>query len=179
MADDAIPGVFDLTPLNPAFKDDPHAILDKLREKCPVHHDAATGTFILSKYSDIRGILSDTSMWRSPERAEEAAVLQRAFVNQRLESRGQYEEGADSILFLDDPDHARIRKPLAQALYKRVARCRPLVQQVVDEWLDRLDTNGPFDVMAGFALPVPVDVIARILGVRTTASPISAPGRKA
>ncbi len=165
MADDAIPGVFDLTPLNPAFNENPHAILDRLREKCPVHHDAATGTFILSKYSDIRGILSDTSMWRSPERAEEAAVLQRAFVNQRLESRDTYEDGADSILFLDDPDHARIRKPLAQALYKRVARCRPLVQQVVDEWLDRLDTGGPFDVMAGFALPVPVDVIARILGV--------------
>ena len=36
---------------------------------------------------DVRGVLSDTSMWRGPERAEEAAVLTRAVLNQNLEGR--------------------------------------------------------------------------------------------
>jgi len=59
----------------------------------------------------------------------------------------------------------RIRTPFAKALYKRVAKCRPLVQTVVDEWLEPLKGRASFDVMADFALRVPIDVIARILGV--------------
>jgi cytochrome P450 len=69
------------------------------------------------------------------------------------------------ILLLDDPDHARIRNPFVKALYRRIAKSKPLVQQVVDEWLDRLKGKSRFDAMNDFALRVPIDVIARILGV--------------
>ena len=41
-----LPSVFDLTPLNPDFNDNPHALLDRLREECPVHRDEPAGTFI-------------------------------------------------------------------------------------------------------------------------------------
>src|SRR5262249_39137516 len=70
-----------------------------------------------------------------------------------------------SILLMDEPDHMRIRGPFAKALYKRVARCKGLVQTVVDEWLDRVEGRAEFDAMNDFALRVPIDVIARILGV--------------
>jgi hypothetical protein len=66
---------------------------------------------------------------------------------------------------MDEPDHMRIREPFAKALYKRVAKSKPLVQQVTDEWLDRIGDAQSFDVMDMFALRVPIDVIARILGV--------------
>ena len=61
--------------------------------------------------------------------------------------------------------HARIRQPLAQALYARVAKFRPEVERIVGEALDRIDASGPFDLMAGFCVPIPIDVIASILGV--------------
>jgi cytochrome P450 len=66
---------------------------------------------------------------------------------------------------MDEPDHMRIRGPFAKALYKRVARCKGLVQDVVDQWLAPLMGRTQFDAMNDFALRVPIDVIARILGV--------------
>jgi cytochrome P450 len=162
----ALPNVFDLTPLNPDFNDDPHALLDRLRAESPVHRDTVAGTFVLTRYADVRGILSDTSMWRGPDRAEEAAVLARAILDRKLEgSTIPEDETRASILLMDEPDHMRIREPFAKALYKRVTRSKLLVQQIVDEWLDTLRGRDRFDAMADFALHVPIDVIARILGV--------------
>jgi cytochrome P450 len=166
MTDVPLPGVFQLTPMNPDFNDDPHKLLDRLRNECPVHRDPQAGTFILTRHADVRGVLGDTTMWRSPERAEEAAVIQRALVEQRIEGiRMSEEEARSGILLMDEPDHMRIREPFAKALYKRVAKCKPLVQAVVDQYLAPLRGQHRFDAMDAFALRVPIDVIARILGV--------------
>ncbi len=166
MSENPLPGLFDLTPLNPAYSDNPHIMLDRLRSECPVHRDTAAGAFILTRYADVRGVVSDTTMWRGPDRAEEEAVVARALVDQKVEGLTIPEEEARSgILLMDEPDHMRIREPLAKALYKRVAKSKPLVQQVVNEWLDRIDDAQSFDAMDRYALRVPVDVIARILGV--------------
>ena len=164
MAD--LPTVLDLTPLNPKFNENPHALLDRLRTDCPVSRDNTAGLFLLTRYADVRGVLSDTTMWRGPERAEEAAVLTRAILNQNMPGRTvPHDEDGAGILLMDEPDHMRIREPFAKALYKRVAKSKPLVAQVVKEWLDRVEGRATFDAMADFALRVPIDVIARILGV--------------
>ncbi|HVV65490.1 MAG TPA: hypothetical protein VHC42_08465, partial [Rhizomicrobium sp.] len=166
MTDRPLPGVFQLTPLNPDFSADPHKLLDRLRSECPVHHDAQAGTFILTRHADVRGVLSDTTMWRSPERAEEAALIQRALVEQRIEGMEIPEDEIRSgILLMDEPDHMRIRAPFAKALYKRVAKARVLVEAVAEQWLAPLKSEPRFDAMDRFALRVPIDVVARILGV--------------
>jgi cytochrome P450 len=166
MSDAPLPGVFQLTPMNPDFNADPHKLLDRLRGECPVHRDTQAGTFILTRHADVRAVLGDTTMWRSPERAEEAATIQRALVEQRIEGiRMSEEEARSGILLMDEPDHMRIRGPFAKALYKRVAKCRPLVQAVVDQYIAPLKGEQTFDAMDAFALRVPIDVIARILGV--------------
>src|SRR5438105_1066430 len=167
--DKPLPSVFDLTPLNPDFNGDPHALLDRLRERCPVRRDPMAGTFILTRYADVRGVLSDTSLWRDPDKAEADAVLQKRIREERVEGiNADPDEERKGILLLDDPDHARIRTPLAKALYKRVARCRPQVEAVVSGILNRLKGRERFDVMADFAVLVPIDVIARLLGVDET-----------
>src|SRR5579864_2418133 len=109
MAD--LPSIFELTPLNPVFGENPHTLLDRLRNEAPVHRDTRAGLFLLTRYADARSILSDTSMWRAPERAEEAAVLTRGILTQNLEGRAvpSDEDGA-GILLMDEPDHMRIRE---------------------------------------------------------------------
>ena len=163
MTTDPLPGMFQLTPLNPDYRDDPHAVLDDLRARCPVHRDEASGSFILTRYNDVRPLVSDRSLWRDPIRAEQAAVMSRRFVDD-LETETNRGE-TTSILMLDNPDHERIRQPLAQALYARVAKFRPEVERIVDEALEAIDTSKPFDLMSEFCVPVPVDAIASILGV--------------
>jgi cytochrome P450 len=162
MADDA-PGILQLTALNPTFREDPHALLRPLREKHPVMRDGMAGSFFLSRYEDVRRILTDLTLWRDPHRAEPAAVMNRRLVEQS--GPRQDGDGGMSILLMDDPDHARIRNPLAQALYKRVAKSRSEVERVVDTVLDRLAEGHGFDLMSQFAVHVPIDVIAAILGV--------------
>jgi hypothetical protein len=172
MADDASPPpprVLELTPLNPDFREDPYAVLAKLRANHPVMRDDLAGVFFVSRYEDVRGIVTDLSLWRHPEKAEEAAVLTRRILEQEPGAERERErEGVGSILLLDDPDHARIRNPLAQALYKRVAKCRPLVEEIVGEALDKVEGQKTFDLMKAVSLPIPIDVIARILGVDHT-----------
>jgi hypothetical protein len=165
---DALPTIFQLTPLDPGYRADPHVALDDLRARAPVHRDEVSGTFYLTRYADVRGVVSDLTLWRDPMRAEQAANLQRRFADDVPANvpRGE----TTSILLLDDPDHERIRRPLAQALYARVAKCRPQVERIVEAALDRIEAqaaagDGVFDLMSSFCIPIPIDVIAAILGV--------------
>ncbi|MFZ5669931.1 MAG: cytochrome P450 [Pseudomonadota bacterium] len=162
MADDA-PSILQLTALNPAFNADPHAFLTPLRERCPVQPDAASGSLMLSRYEDVRAVVSDLSMWRDPVRAEPGAVMQRRFLENYDPSVPR--TSTTSILMLDDPDHARVRRPLAQALYARVAKFRPEIERIVEETLDRLEGEAEFDLMSRFCVPIPIDAIASILGI--------------
>lgn len=165
MDKNSVPSILELTPLNPEFNADPHKFLDRLRAQSPVLRDEAAGTFIMTRYADVRGIVSDTTQWRDPDRAEPAAVLAKRVRGDRVEGIEYQDEGRNGILLIDDPDHGRIRKPLAKALYARVAKSKALVQDVVDEILDRVEGHENFDVLADFSMIVPIDVIARILGV--------------
>jgi cytochrome P450 len=168
MADDnppAAPTIAELTPYNPRYREDPYAVLADVRGRCPIFHDEMMGSFVLTRYNDIRPLVSDRALWRDGLRGEEE-VLEKQFGEEALAvARAGVRSETTSILTLDDPDHARIRQPLAQALYARVAKFKPEVERIVSETMDRIDTAGPFDLMSTFCVPVPIDVIACILGV--------------
>ena len=163
MASRPLPSMIDLTPLNEAYRANPHAMLDDLRARCPVHHDEASGNFILTRYADVRRLVADRTLWRNPRRAGEAAHMARQEVESHVDGFSSTE--TTSILHLDDPDHQRIRRPLNRAFYARIAGFRPSIERIVDETLDRIDPAAPFDLMATFCIPIPIDAIASILGV--------------
>src|SRR5258705_486490 len=98
-----------------------------------------------------------------PTPGEEGALMQRRLLAEPAPNLPR--TSTTSILMLDDPDHSRIRHPLAQALYARVAKFRPEVERIVGETLDGLDGEVAFDVMDRFCVPIPIDVIASILRV--------------
>ena len=119
------PTLFQLTPLNPAYREDPYAMLADMRARCPVTHDAVMGSFLLTRYSDVRPIVSDLTLWRDPLRGEEDVIMRRFGEDAAAALSGPRGESS-SILTLDDPDHARIRQPLAQMLN---GLCKLLLQQ--------------------------------------------------
>src|SRR5580704_4126576 len=161
----ALPEIFKLTPYNPAFRENPYAVLAELRSTCPALRDEAWGSVVFTRYNDIRPVVSDLTMWRDPLKGDET-VVQRQLAGQPMPEGPRSE--STSILTLDDPDHARVRQPLAQALYARVAKFRPEVERIVAETLDAIDASKPFDLMTTFCIPIPIDVIASILGVDGT-----------
>ena len=163
MTDTPSPTIMAMTPFNPEFQKDPHSVLGPIRERCPVFRDDTSGSFFVSKFSDVRAIATDLTLLRDPINAEPAAVMQRRFADAVVEGVPRSE--TTSILMLDNPDHARVRGPLSQALYARVAKIRPQVEAIVDQALDRMATKSSFDLMDEFCVPIPIDVIAVILGV--------------
>jgi cytochrome P450 len=167
MADDDTPpppAMFQLTPLNPEYRDNPHAMLARLREHHPVFRDDMAGSFVVSRFKLARAVLNDRAMLRGPDKVDPpGAFTQRLIDNMDVTETG--EKRFYSILLMDEPHHSRVRQPFAQALYARAAKCKPLVEAIVDEKLDAVAQSGRFDLLSEFAIPLPIDVIGAILGV--------------
>src|SRR6201999_3316011 len=71
------------------------------------------------------------------------------------------------FLFLDPPDHTRMRKLVSKAFAPRVVSAlQPEITALVDGLLSQIADKGSFDVVEDFAYPLPVAVICRLLGVR-------------
>ncbi len=164
MADD-LPGLLNLTPLNPEFRGDLLALLARLREQCPVRRDEMAGSFMLSRFKDARAILNDRTMLRGPDKVEPPAAFTERLSESFEVDPQTGERRAFSILFMDEPHHSRVRGPLAQALYARAAKCKPQVEAIIDERLAALAGEGGFDVLSDFSIPIPIDVIGAILGI--------------
>jgi cytochrome P450 len=163
-SDDTIPSGIQLTQLDPEYRDNPHPRLDMMREKCPVSRDQAFGVFRVMRYDDTRAVLTDRTMWRTAQRAEPAAMILQA--REASEPKELFQEGGiRNIIFMENPDHARVRPPIQKALYSRVAKCKGDVETIVNRILDGLDTSKPVDLMAELCVPVPVMVIAHLLGI--------------
>ena len=106
------------------------------------------------------GVLTDRTLWRDPMRADDSSLAKRRAVEQ-----GEAREGVRSILTSDNPDHGRVRGLLTPVLYKRFNGSRGMVDDVVARRLDFLAGRGSFDLIDTYAMPIPIEVIAHMLGV--------------
>jgi cytochrome P450 len=70
----------------------------------------------------------------------------------------------DTILILDDPDHARVRGLIAKVFLARAAGARPMIEGIVDRALSRLEGRDSFDVVTEYAPHIPIHVLGSILG---------------
>jgi hypothetical protein len=138
-------------------------VLAILRRKFPVWRDEAMGHIVLTRHDDVRAFLADRSLLRDPAKADPESVAMKSLQSGQPEGL-LYRTAVDSILTMDDPRHSVVRTPLAKAFYRRVAAARGLIEDVVGRILHALEGRTHFDAMVDFCIPVPVDVIARILG---------------
>ena len=150
--------VIEVTAFAPDARRDPHTPLKALRENCPVMRDEMAKTWFLTRYGDVRTTVNDRSFVRHPLNAEEGSISRQLVSDEENPRR-------TSILFLDEPDHSRVRPPLARAFYARINKMKAEIEAIVDETIDAAPASGVFDLMAEIAVPIPVTVIARILGV--------------
>lgn len=157
MSDPDLPTGFQLMEIDAEFRADPYPRLADLQRRCPVRRDPVFEAVVLTRYEDVRSVVNDRGLWRNPARGNP-----RALFNRVASASG---ERPLSILFMDDPDHARVRGPLTQAFYKRAARMKPAVEAIVDGVLDDLSARASFDVIQDYGVPVPILVIAAVLGI--------------
>jgi len=141
----------------------PYPFYAQLREQDPVHWDEEMGFWVLTQYRDIESLYTD-------ERFSRAQGLMRGF--QRLSETDQriaqpvYHSFSKTVFYADPPYHTHLRGLMNNAFTpRRIEQMRPYIQQTVDELLDAVQTNGHLDVIRDFANPLPVMVIAELLGL--------------
>ncbi|MGX6602223.1 cytochrome P450 family protein [Micromonosporaceae bacterium Da 78-11] len=154
-----------LDPAGPHLRD-PHPVLRRLRDEAPVHRRAGRAGeptwWYLTRYPDVQQALHHPDLGRQVDRlpAELAAPHRRA---QRLDPLAVVRR---NVFHLDPPDHTRLRRLMAPAFGARtVAAIDRHIRQVVDGLVDDLAAvDGAADVITSVALPLPVLVMAELIG---------------
>jgi cytochrome P450 len=158
---DSLPKGMQLTPFDAKFRDQPYEVLKAVRERAPVLHDDQFNRWYLTRFDDVRQILRDKDMSADPRKANPNSFVARiAAMGGTLNS-----SAPQSMLFMDDPDHRRLRGLVNKAFtLKAVEALRPRVREIADDLLTKID-DGEFDLMGSFAAILPVIVIAEMLGI--------------
>ncbi len=146
---------FDINKIDQDFLDDPYPVYRKLREQAPVYRNP-DGTFILTRFADV------VKAFKHPGMSSDKTVdFKPKFGDGPL-----YTHHTTSLVFNDPPVHTRVRKLLASAFSPRkLTELEPLVEQVINNLLDRLERQGEFDIIEDYALALPTEVISYMLGV--------------
>lgn len=144
--------------LDPANRPDPYPLCAQFRDGGALQLPGANLT-VFSSYRDCDEVLrhpsssSDNVNSTVAKRQAEAGTAPRR-------------QGPPGFLFLDPPDHTRLRRLVSKAFAPKVVNAlEPDIRSLVDGMLDRVAEKGHFDVVEDFAYPLPVAVICRLLGV--------------
>ena len=122
---------------------DPYPLYRALRERAPVYHDAPRRRWLLTRYDDVASALRDDVRFTA-----------------------QQQDMPTSMLVSDPPQHTRLRNLVSKPFTPKATRAyAPMIERVVDELLAPMHAGDEVDVIAAFAYPLPITVIAEMLGV--------------
>ena len=136
----------------------PYPIYHQLRSADPVLWDERAGGWVVTRHAEIVSGLRDQRF------SAEAFAMDESQFPEELQPA--IRALRRQMLFLDPPDHTRLRSLAAKAFTPRVVDAmRPRIRAVVDELLDAAQSKEQMDLISEFAYPLPAIVIAEILGV--------------
>jgi cytochrome P450 len=145
--------------LDPAVLANPYPLYQKLRSGDPVHWDPFLHAWVVTRYADVVHVLHHFSANRTPT-PEQLSALNLSALNPIAAVMVR------QMLFLDPPDHTRLRALASTAFTpRRVELLRFRIQSVMDTLLDAVVSKGHLDVIADFASPAPAIVTAELFGV--------------
>ena len=147
---------FDLYNPPSDFIDNVYKYYNLLREKSPIHKNS-DGSYVLTSYKDIVSVYRNFKIWSSDKKAE---------FGEKFGSSPLFEHHTSSVVFVDPPDHTRIRKIFQHAFTpKSILNLEPDIKKLVDSYLVMMSDKKKFDFVSGFSFRLPVDVVCSVLGI--------------
>jgi cytochrome P450 len=147
------------------FRAHPYRVFARMRDSDPVLRqpgfDGATPIWFLTRHEDVAAVLMDDERFvRDPKLAlseEELAAQPTPPAIAAIENH---------MLNRDGEDHRRLRRLVTKAFTpKMVEQLRPRIQAIADDLLDAVEADGEMDLSSDYAFPLPITVIAEMLGV--------------
>jgi len=164
-------------PLGPGYHERLYEIYREYRENDPVHcagelQPSGQASWFLFRYADVNLVLKDPRFVREwttvfPETAQPSPAADPAGAAQPPRTPASFHDMADRWMLLrDPPDHTRLRRLVNKAFTpKTVERLVPRVAEIAHELLQPGLKDGGMDLIEAYAFPLPVIVIAEMLGV--------------
>ena len=151
-------------PLSPEFLADPYTIMAKLPSGGkPVFFAPSIGYYVVTSYDAVDQVFRDPATYS-------AAVAQAPLVPIIPEAQQILLAGGHkpqpSMVSLDEPEHARLRKPATRAFsMKRVTAMIPTIEATTARLLDAVGDATEFDLVAALAFPLPANIVFSLMGV--------------
>lgn len=149
---------------DPTFNANPYPTYARLRSDAPVHRVSlpdGQGVWLITRYDDVVAVLKDERFvkdWRNATTPEQLAQIPP--IPEVIKPLRR------NMLAADPPDHERLRRLVSKAFTPRlIERMRPRVQEIADALLDAVEDKGEMDLIDDYAFPLPLTVIAELLGV--------------
>lgn len=158
------PSTLEYDPFAPAVQADPYPFYARLRRDAPVQYLPRIDAYAVSRHADVRRILHDNRRFSSAAMAE--LVSRPVTIGSDAGVFDGSTEQSISIIGLDGEDHTRLRKIVNRGFTPaRIARLESRVRVLARTFVARLVGSRPVDLQAAYAVPLPVVVIAELLGV--------------
>ncbi|MBH0236889.1 cytochrome P450 [Methylobrevis sp. L22] len=159
-----------LSPSDPAFVQDPYAAYAAIRSIAPVFFWEDYGHWCCLDHDDVAALFRDRRFGRDVLHVATRAELGWPEIPPHLAPF--YAVEAHSLLELEPPVHTRLRGLVNRAFVSRsVEQLRPRIEKLAHELIDGFEARGEVELIAAFATPIPVVVIAELLGVPVDAAP--------
>jgi len=151
-------------PSDPAFLEDPYPVLSRLREAAPVFYDERLERWFVTRHDDVRACLRDKRLGRNFRHVLSPAEIGVPELDPRWQAFWATERW--SLLWLEPPEHTRMRKLVAAAFTPRaVEALREPARELARELLEPLAGSGQMELLYDYAQPYSIAVICRMLGV--------------
>jgi cytochrome P450 len=151
-------------PLSPEFLADPYSVLaERPENEAPVFFAPSIGYYVVTSYAAIEAVFRDPATFSAAvAQAPLAPIVPEA--QQILLAGGHKPQ--PSMVSLDEPEHARLRKPAARAFsMKRVTAMIPTIEATTARLLDAVAAETEFDLVAALAFPLPANIVFSLMGV--------------
>jgi cytochrome P450 len=151
-------------PWSPDFVADPYPAFERLRSERPVFFHEPTGQWVITRYEDVNALLRDRRLGRSYLHVGSHEEFGREPEAEFL--KPFWDLVRASMLDVEPPTHTRLRRLVSKAFTARMVEgLRPMVRALAEELAAALVSKGGGDLIAEVAEPLPVNVIAEMLGV--------------
>ena len=153
-----------LDPRDPEFFADPYPAYHAIRSAAPVFFWADYGFWCFARHADVSALLRDRRFGRQISDGMEREALGWPAPKRHLEPFDALER--HSLLEVEPPEHTRLRTLVNRAFVSRqVEKLAPHIARLAHERIDAFAERGEADLLADFATPIPVAVVADLLGV--------------
>ncbi len=152
-----------LDPRDPLFFNDPYPAYCEMRERAPVFFWEQYGFWCFARHRDVSALLRDRRFGRQILHVASRAELGWPEPAEHLEPFNAIER--HSLLELEPPEHTRLRGLVNRAFVSRqIDRLAPRVAALAHAAIDRFEARRQADLIAEFAAPIPIAVIAELIG---------------